>query len=136
VIKLIDLEKLGITEKVLIENGFSVGTAYNILKGKISKKSLIKLYDLGIIKKIDSEDKFYCSNNNLFGEYNCNIVKKELVVIEDKYKVRLVMKVLNYDLLYLIDIEDLLVLEEKGINILERENIVVKIVGSKLNFIK
>ena len=133
---MLDLEKLGITEKVLIENGFSVGTAYNILKGKISKKSLIKLYDLGIIKKIDSEYKFYCSNNNLFGEYNCNIVKKELVVIEDKYKVRLVMKVLNYDLLYLIDIEDLLVLEEKGINILERENIVVKIVGSKLNFIK
>lgn len=133
---MLDLEKLGITEKVLIENGFSVGTAYNILKGKISKKSLIKLYDLGLIEKIDSNEKFYCSNNNLFGEYNCNIVKKDLVVIEDKYKVRLVMKVLNYDLMYLIDIEDLLVLEEKGINILERENIVVKIVGNKLNFIK
>ena len=133
---MIDLEKLGITEKMLIDNGFSVGTAYNILKGKISKKSLLRLYELGIIEKVENSDKFYCSNNNLFGEYNCNIVKKELVVIDDKYKVRLVMKVLNYDLMYLIDIEDLLVLEEKGINILERENIVVKIVGSKLNFIK
>ena len=133
---MLDLEKLGITEKVLIENGFSVGTAYNILKGKISKKSLLRLYELGLIAKVENGDKFYCSNNNLFGEYNCNIVKKELVVIDDKYKVRLVMKVLNYDLMYLIDIEDLLVLEEKGINILERENIVVKIVGNKLNFIK
>ena len=133
---MLDLEKLGITEKVLIENGFSVGTAYNILKGKISKKSLIKLYDLGLIEKIDSNEKFYCSNNNLFGEYKAKIVKRELVLTEESYKIRLYLSVSNYDIIYILDIEDVLELDKKGINVLDKDDLVVKVVGSKLNFIK
>ena len=133
---MLDLEKLGITEKVLIENGFSVGTAYNILKGKISKKSLIKLYDLGLIEKIDSNEKFYCSNNNLFGEYKAKIVKRELVLTEENYKIRLYLSVSNFDIIYILDIEDVLELDKKGINVLDKDDLVVKVVGSKLNFIK
>ena len=133
---MLDLEKLGITEKVLIENGFSVGTAYNILKGKISKKSLIKLYDLGLIEKIDSNEKFYCSNNNLFGEYKAKIVKRELVLTDENYKIRLYLSVSNFDIIYILDIEDVLELDKKGINVLDKDDLVVKVVGSKLNFIK
>lgn len=133
---MINLEELGITEKLLIENGFSVGTAYNIMRGKISKKSLLKLYELGLIERVERADKFIISNNNLFGEYKLNILKKELILIDNIYKIRLFLAYNDIRMTYILDYEDILQLNEKNIDILSINSVIAKIVGNKLKFIK
>lgn len=133
---MIDLESLGITEKVLIDNGFSVGTAYNIMKGKISKKSLLKLYELGLIEEVSDKDKFVCSNNNLFGEYEVNVEKKDLVLFENAYKIRLFLNLNNTKIIYYLDTIDIIDLNAKNIDILSCNSVIVKIVGKKITFIR
>ena len=128
---MIDLESLGITEKVLIDNGFSVGTAYNIMKGKISKKSLLKLYELGLIEEVSDKDKFVCSNNNLFGEYEVKVEKKDLVLFENAYKIRLFLNLNNTKIIYYLDTTDIIDLNAKNIDILSCNSVIVKIVGKR-----
>jgi hypothetical protein len=133
---MIDLESLGITEKVLIDNGFSVGTAYNIMKGKISKKSLLKLYELGLIEEVSDKEKFVCSNNNLFGEYEVKVEKKDLVLFENAYKIRLFLNLNNTKIIYYLDTTDIIDLNAKNIDILSCNSVIVKIVGKKITFIR
>ena len=133
---MIDLESLGITEKVLIDNGFSVGTAYNIMKGKISKKSLLKLYELGLIEEVSDKEKFVCSNNNLFGEYEVKVEKKDLVLFENAYKIRLFLNLNNTKIIYYLDTTDIIDLNAKNIDILSCNSAIVKIVGKKITFIR
>lgn len=127
------LKLQGITEKELIAKGFSTGTAYNILQGTVSKRSLYKLLDLGLIKVSEK----YLSSTTLYGEFISDINSVDIVLDKDSYKVRVELLINRKEkIYYILDVEDVFSLLSKNINIFKAKKVLVKVVGKKVNFIK
>lgn len=96
----IDVKEYGLDIHKLTELGFKKGTAFGILRGEISKKSLEKLFKSGYLKEFYNDLREDNKENkeeklDLYGEYIGRITYKDFILEGDGgYKVMLYLDIM------------------------------------------